>query len=535
MASFARQVEGKIYHTKFDDLDCWTEEEDLRNESGLWARWGDPSYTALLSNPAYSPSFSLDARIEATDTASGNLPSGRYLRRFRSVTIPSGLLSVRMQVRHRWTRNLSTMAMARKITLGSQTFLNQQASDAQDTWHFKNDAVSTSSGSQTLKVGVESYATVYPLDNNVQQHYFDDLVIARSGSILVKGLPMGWKAKLYDASDQLIAQATESGGTAALDVSSQAYPITGRFMITDASDVVQYTSVLSDDIFGGDEYQYTSIGSVLTVSTDNYIINKSGESSPTSATITFTLKDSSGSPLNGKPLNFSTTLGSLSPTSANTNASGEASTTLTSSVKGVAIVTAEFPGDSSYSATICTVEISVHGGADGPDAAMDYDVWVQGERLENCVNIKISSNGAVLVASVESPDSAGICEGGYDLTIYRKGTRIFFGKIEVISRKIAPDLLVAVQGRDYSASLRDIPISSASYTNSSLKSIIESIHSLYVNPLKQVTLGTVAAFLDNIIITLSVTDVTAYDLLLMAASLGGASLYVDADRALNVR
>jgi len=274
LAVLIRQVQGKIYFDKFDSLDGWTEEEDLRNSFGFWGPWGDLSYTQQVTNPAYSPSFALEARIECHDNNSGDLPSGRYLRRTRDITIPVGVTSVRMQVRHRWYRTLSTMAMARKITLGAQAFLNQQATDSQDTWYFMNATVSTSAGSKTLLVGVESYATVSPLKNNVQKHWFDDLVIARGTTIEVSGLSAGYKAKLYDPSDTLIAEATESGGTATIDIASEPYPIVGRIKITDGSDVVLFTSALYDDLFGGDEFLFASTGTVLKASTDYYVIYK---------------------------------------------------------------------------------------------------------------------------------------------------------------------------------------------------------------------------------------------------------------------
>lgn len=532
MAILVRSLEGKIYYTKFDDLEGWTEEEyltDVYGENG----WAIPSSSFLNGSLYYSSPYSLTARITNNPNA-GNLPVGRYLRRSRTITIPAGLTSVRMQLRHRWNVNLSVQAMARKVTLGDSVFLNQEATDNQNTWYWKNDIVSTSEGVKALKVGVESYATVYNYAGNIQDHHFDDLVVCRSGSIKVKNLSTGWKAKLYDSSDALIAQASESGGIATLDVSSKAYPITGRIKIFDASDVLQFTSNLLSDIFGGDEYAYGA-GCTLSVEVDNYIINRTGTTSPTLASITFTLKDELGNPLSGETINFSTTHGSLGASSGVTGGDGKVSVTLTASSAGIAVVEGLWPGTATRAPQSAYVEVSVHHDADSADSAKEYDVWAQGKRMYDCLAVRVGSNPSEHVASFETPDIGQWLKGRYDFAIYRLGTKLFFGKIEVLTKTIAPTPITRAEGRSMIQSLMRIPITSASYTNQSLKAIIESIHSTYIAPTKQVLLDEIGGWLENITATINASDTTVYDILLQVAGLGNATLRVDADRKMHVK
>ena len=540
ITGITRQVEGRIYYDKFDSLDGWEEQKDLHVDDEDWEikSWSRVDYAAYYSSP-----FAVNFKIEPNDDFSGTLPSGRYLRRSRSITIPAGLSSVRMQVRHRWHQATTIMKMARKITLGAEIFLNQQATDTQDVWAFVNSTVNTSAGSQVLQIGVESYDNVVPHTGHVQYHYFDNLVVARGTTLIVSGLTpgSGYKAKLYDASDQLIAQATEVAGVATIDVSSQAYPITGRLKITDNADVVQYTDSLRDDIFGGDQYLVVTTSWVMTVETDNYIINRTGATFPTLASLTFTLKTSAGAPVSGKTVNFTTSLGTLGSSSDTTDAEGEAHTTISSTIPGIAVICGEVDSGSGDQVVYTTVEISVHYDVDDPETDFpagsilaEYEVWVQGRRIEHVSQVHIESAAEQNVATVDVDDISDYVQGLYDFVIYRQGTKVFFGRIELVDKSVSPVACTRFQGRNMIQSLINIPIASVSYSNTGLHTLIDSIHATYVDPFRQVTLGAIEDWLDNIIVSISVTNTNAYDLLLMAAGLGGARVSVDPNRALNV-
>jgi hypothetical protein len=64
--------------------------------------------------------------------------------------------------------------------------------------------------------------------------------------------------------------------------------------------------------------------------------------------------------------------------------------------------------------------------------------------------------------------------------------------------------------------------------------MIESIILTYVDPLKQVSQGEISPHLDNITATVEETDTTAFDLLQRIAGLGGAFLFVNKDREVNI-
>ncbi len=527
MPTLVRQVEGRIYYSRFDSLDGWVEEENLPY---FW----DAGSSTSLHATAYSSPYSLLALTKDPQASSLNVDVGKYLRRKRTVTIPAGLSQVRMQVRHRWQAAPSTMAFARRVRLGDTLFLDQAATGDQNVWIWKNDVVTTSSGDKDLRVGVEAYAIVYALPGNTQYHWFDDIIVCRSGSIKVTNLSTGYKAKLFDASDVLIAEATESGGTATLDVSTKPYPITGRFKIYDAGNSLLYTSELSSDIFGGDEYLYGESYSI-TVETDNYIINRQGASSPTSASITFTLRDEDGDPASGKTINFSTSHGNLSANSGITGSDGKVSVTLSAPTTGIAVVTGEWPGTATYPHVLTTIEISIHLDADNPDSAKEYDVWIQGRKIWDCAVIRVSSNPSEDIAQLEIPYIDTDVKGLYDFAVYRYGTKLFFGRIEVLGKAVAPTPTMKLQGRSMVQAMMRTHIESALFTNATLKSIIEQIHEQFLAPFKQVLLGTVSSHLENISVTLSETDQTAYDLLSKVAALGAATVSVDADRKMHVR
>jgi len=527
-------VNGKIYHDKFSSLTDWTEEEDLRNEAGQEPPWENLSFTELATKPAFSSMFALQASVQTDAGESNNLPSGRYIRRKRTVTIPSGVTSVRMQVRHRWKAGLATMALARKIVLGTQTFLNQQAIDAQDTWHFADATVSTSAGSKDLYVGVESYALISPTPNNVQNHCFDDLVIARSTTLKVTSMTTGWLAKLFDTSDSLVAEAQESGGTATLDISAKAYPIVGRLKLYNALGILQWTGD-EQEFFGGDEYRVFSMFTSLSGSLDNYIIRKTGGAAPTSAVATFTLKDGDGAPIATKPITFSTSHGSVNPTSGNTNANGQVSTTLTAASLGFAVIKASFAGDTSYPKTYATLEVNVHDTVESPSADREYEVWVQGKLLDEVTVCSLPQTAEDNSATVHTGDEAAAIAGFYDFTIYRKGVKMFAGRVEAITKSIAPDLMISFHGRNMVLHLMRCNIAQASYEAQGIKTAIEAIHTSYIAPHKQVLLGTVAPALDLYKVTFKATDINAFDLIQTLARLGGALLLVDASRTLHVR
>ncbi len=79
------------------------------------------------------------------------------------------------------------------------------------------------------------------------------------------------------------------------------------------------------------------------------------DTSGTGATVTFTVKDHAGSPLEGLTVTFATTLGDLDATTRKTDSNGQAQVKLTSEKVGTALVTATVQGTTSDAAQIQVV------------------------------------------------------------------------------------------------------------------------------------------------------------------------------------
>ena len=104
--------------------------------------------------------------------------------------------------------------------------------------------------------------------------YWDWVKVWKNNTVTVTGLPSGWKVELRKTSDDsLVASATESGGTASLDVSAldpDGYPLDGYFKVLNAGDIVQFTSDSFADIWGGDSYEYKYSANNVTFAHSDY-------------------------------------------------------------------------------------------------------------------------------------------------------------------------------------------------------------------------------------------------------------------------
>jgi hypothetical protein len=93
----------------------------------------------------------------------------------------------------------------------------------------------------------------------------DNLCVCVSDNIEVRDVPTGGSVRVYDASDTVVAQATETLGIASLDLSAQQFPFTGYIKVFTDS----YTTLASkgrfpssgnnSDICGGDIYRYNKL------------------------------------------------------------------------------------------------------------------------------------------------------------------------------------------------------------------------------------------------------------------------------------
>jgi hypothetical protein len=472
------------------------------------------------------------------------MPSGRYLRITRNITIPAGVTSVLIQARHRWEAyNYDKNAYydwhgSRKIVLGSQTALNQNNNDAENTWFLYGGTVSTTPGSQALTVGTETTDDVNADPGYTRHHhnYFDDLIITRSRYIEVEGLDSGWKAKLYDASDTLLASATESGGTASIDVISLGFPITGKLKITNGADVVQFTGELLSDNYGGDHWLYKSTTVQLLIATNYYIINKTGGASPTQAVITFTLRESDLTPLSGKTLTFESSLGSLSAASGVTDWNGQAQVILTSAATiGICIVKCSWAGDATHEAMFETLEVSIHDAADAPDSSKDTQLFIQGKAIATLANPIVKSDLGETVLTADIPGGSAEVVAFRDVSFYMAGVLMFQGRIEIIGYSMNTEV-TKITARSFLRSLMRIHVGPKTYTAETLSYMVNDILDTWVTSTKQCFTGSITASLGDIATDLELPDdISAYDALTQIVKLAGCLVSVDENRFVNIR
>ncbi|KKL21751.1 hypothetical protein LCGC14_2442310 [marine sediment metagenome] len=91
---------------------------------------------------------------------------------------------------------------------------------------------------------------------------WDDFMVMRDKDVLMTSLPTGYKAKIRDTGGSVVAQATESGGTATIDASmaggaTEVVPFAGwaDIIVTTGADAIEGVFDLTG-IYPGDQYQW---------------------------------------------------------------------------------------------------------------------------------------------------------------------------------------------------------------------------------------------------------------------------------------
>jgi len=348
-------------------------------------------------------------------------------------------------------------------------------------------------GNQTVRLGVVNVGSAdvdYP---NVQV-YFDDLVIMRDKIITIQGLVNGQKVELYDSGGVLKNTVTKVPGVdPTIDISgyiSSASGWAGYFKIYDTDGVTLLLTSQTDFIWGGDVWYWWSQVSVLYAPAASYRIYKSGATeTPKSVSLTFTMKwRDDDLPIVNKTVNFTTNMGSVSPTSAATGSDGKCSTTLTSgSAHGWAIVKADFPGDGEVSPCKAFVEVAVYDAADAGDASRPYQVFVHGvEYAYTTGHYKKSTQFRPQEFEVELAKIEPNIDGQLEVIIYRRGYKDFVGRIMEITR--AMDNRMVLQGVSNTWKLLR-RVANKSY-NADPKAIVSDLLSRYPAGIAEGTLST---------------------------------------------
>jgi hypothetical protein len=315
--------------------------------------------------------------------------------------------------------------------------------------------------------------------------WIDHLVVSTTQYLTVTGLTPGQKVKIYRSTDNtLLDTQTCAGGATQVvfDIDAQDYPIYFYFKVyaTDGSTLIETTP--NYRMCGGDTWDWVAPAGTLDVSSTAFIIYRSAAvATPKSATVTATLKTPAGAPYPGATTYFTTGRGSVSPTSAVTNGSGQASTTLTSDTHGIAVVKANWPGDASVPAAVGFRTHHVfYEGEDG-DVNKKFQLYVEGVELSYSSGTYVLSNSTdpqEWSAQIPEWDDM-IIERGL-VGIYRKGIKEYSGVLLTIGRPMNDNPRIVIGGIDSKALLSDRVITLKDYSTKTLAYIAADLLASYV-------------------------------------------------------
>jgi hypothetical protein len=149
------------------------------------------------------------------------------------------------------------------------------------------------------------------------------------------------------------------------------------------------------------------------------------------------LKTGAGQNYAGASILFTTVLGSVSPTSDTTDASGNAHTALTSTGHGLAVVKANWLGDASVPACSAYYVVHVFYEAEAGDSSKDFQFYAEGiEYTFVSGRYTLNEIGAPNDFEVELSDWVSTITPNGLVNIYRLGVKEFHGILKVIKRSI---------------------------------------------------------------------------------------------------
>lgn len=309
----------------------------------------------------------------------------------------------------------------------------------------------------------------------------DNIALYTSNTVTVTGLVAGQKVEFYRASDDgLIGSASAAPGQtqAALEMLGEMFPESMYLKIykPDGTSLIETTDPIT--VCGGDTWQWSPPIDALTVTSNVFLIYRSAATgTPKSAAITATLRKKNGDPYTGKTITFTASGGSVSPGSDTTDANGQAHTTLTATVHGLAVVKASWAGDATVPAATDYVTIFVFYEAEAGDANQDFQVFIQGIPYAFVGgNYASNQEGAAETFEVEIPDWISTITVNGLIGIYRRGTKEFTGVLRIPRRSLAPR--VTLGGVD-AVGLLDDPVVPYCYFDDYPQSIISYLLTRY--------------------------------------------------------
>jgi hypothetical protein len=289
------------------------------------------------------------------------------------------------------------------------------------------------------------------------------LIISTSDILTLTGFENGQMVQMY-VSGSLVATEYASGGKVEFDLQTICdtygggdtigYPFSATFQIYAPDGVTLLDSTSAETVCGGDAWQWIPPPVAgLYVASNEFIIYQGSSGSPNSATITGTLLKVGGAGYSGKTLTFATTLGSLSASSGTTNSSGQATTTLTSTASGIAVVSVSWAGDSNVPATTVYVMVHVFAAPEAPNSALPFQFFCEGvQYVISDGSYSLGTDEVVQPFEVDVPAAAyvsSITPMGL-VGIYRWGVLEFRGVLTRIESTLSDAPTVKLKGVDAS-------------------------------------------------------------------------------------
>jgi hypothetical protein len=271
--------------------------------------------------------------------------------------------------------------------------------------------------------------------------WIDHLVVSASKIITVTGLNPGQKVELFRASDNTkITEATCAGGATSvtLDVDAEDYPeyMYLKVYATDGTTLIEVTA--NYIMCGGDTWNWTCPLGTLGIKSSVYTIYRTSSSgTPKSATVTATLLTLAGDPYPGKTIYWWTSKGSVSPSSSTTDSNGQATTTLSGDVQGIAVVKATWNGDASVPPAVAYAVHHILYDLEVGDSSKKFQFFVEGiEYSYSTGSYTVSNETTPREFSVEIPQwDSSITRRGI-ISIFRRGVKEFSGVLTTIDRTL---------------------------------------------------------------------------------------------------
>jgi hypothetical protein len=436
-----------------------------------------------------------------------------------------------------WLDHSATGQCVVSMKIGADTLFDKDASTETGSvnngfWDEGWGAI-TVTGTQTIELKVRN--TSGAQDKRAAVLYFDDLVVMYDKNIKITSLIGGQKVEVYDSGGSLRKSATcpQTGADVLIDISDlivTAYGFSGYFKIYDTDGATLLYTSSTDTIWGGDVYRWVPNQSKMDIQTGATKIYRTGSGlSPTSCTVTITLKDKeTDAKLAGKPINFSSNLGSCNPTQGTTDSNGQASTTYTAGTScGLGSVRADFETDATYAASSALQLIDIYYAEPSVDATKDFQIWIEGQEVVQADgSYKLSANFQPQSFNFTTPITSLTVGGWWAVDIYRRGTREYLGRIMKGTWRSGANPQLNVSGVDETIMLQR-RAANKSYLDEP-KLIIEDLLTRYPCG---ITAGSIGLY--GNVIKLDATYENLYDAFTQIARLTGWKFRRNADRTLD--